>query len=550
MLRRLNAEREMDYERRLRPRHAWGKCLWATFIALISALWTAVAGGCGFDEPPDSQPSFSTSAVLSSTIEPTDPGSNGEFAPADTYSSPSLSISAEPVFCCNSRSIVFEALLTNSWRFNEVTFQWDFGDRRSAEGPRVEHTYSWPGNYLVRVQARYGDGTELSAELTMSLPGETVPPPGLPVEPTDGNETPADNEPLAEEDEPPADNEPLGDETEPLDEIVLDDTDEVAIPDTASDAQLRCMVNLSGYALSYPPDRWANVPLITDLTVWTVSTPNVQETFEQVVDTIQFTNSQAVFGTYISGGRVEPVFAQYPPEAVAKDLIPAQWLRTDWTNYVNLSNHEAADTFAGLIGESCRNRAGQVVFLDNIVHPSALSTWTDWSDTCRFLTLVRDKLHLFGKSVIANIAVSAWSMSDVDVQLLSDAVDGMAFEMPFHSTARGNQERTQRLIEVYRAWLRDGKIVVLIPLAPPENRHLEARLMAGFAMMVREPGDQLYVSWPFYQVAPDWTFWPRQFGKSLGAYEFEDNGVLVRRFAHGEIHVDSRNSAVTIRTDR
>lgn len=322
----------------------------------------------------------------------------------------------------------------------------------------------------------------------------------------------------------------------------------------SSDQQLRCMVNLNGYALSYPVDRWANVPLITDLSVWIDDVSNAQETFKQVVDTIQQTNSQAVFGTYISGGRVEPVFRQYPPEAVAKDLIPEEWLRTDYPNYVDLSNHEAADTFADLIGDSCRNRSGQIIFLDNIVHPSALSTWNSWVDTCRFLSRVKKNINLLGKKVIVNIAVSPWGMSDEDVRLLSEAVDGMSFEMPFHSLARGNQERTQRLIEVYRAWLRDGKIVVLIPVAPIEScngsfcisRDSEAKLSAGLVMMIRETGDRMYVAWPFFQEAPEWTFWPRKMGDPIGDYEFEEDGILVRSFVNGKIRVNSKHQVVAV----
>jgi len=50
-------------------------------------------------------------------------------------------------------------------------------------------------------------------------------------------------------------------------------------------------------------------------------------------------------------------------------------------------------------------------------------------------------------------------------------------------------------------------------------------------------------------VAPDWTFWPRQFGAALGDYRFEANGVLVRRFVNGEIRVDAANHRVTVRMD-
>ena len=216
------------------------------------------------------------------------------------------------------------------------------------------------------------------------------------------------------------------------------------------------------------------------------------------------------------------------------------------TNRIDLSQPDERTGIADHILDECRIRPGQLVFLDNIVHPSALAGWVSWSDTCGFMEQIRAGLSPAGKRLIANIAVAPWGLTDEDVQLVSDAVDGMAFEMPFHKDARGHRERTQRLFTVYRHWLNAGKFVVLIPLAPLETRHQEAEFIAGFAMLFRNYGDRLHVAWPFFQVAPEWTYWPREFGPPETDVVFEGS-ILRRDFQNLTLYVDPGTTTVSIR---
>ena len=74
--------------------------------------------------------------------------------------------------------------------------------------------------------------------------------------------------------------------------------------------------------------------------------------------------------------------------------------------------------------------------------------------------------------------------------------------------------------------------------------------MAGLAMMVRNSGDPLFVAWPFFQEAPRWTYWPKQLGTPEADYEFESDGVLVRRFDNGTIRVDAVRAEVSIELSR
>ena len=142
-------------------------------------------------------------------------------------------------------------------------------------------------------------------------------------------------------------------------------------------------------------------------------------------------------------------------------------------------------------------------------------------------------------------------MPDDEVELISEAVDGMSFEMTFHRLARGDRQRTTHLITVYRKWLAAGKVIVFIPVDPglevPASKDEEARLIAAFAMVIRDPGDRLFVAWPFYKVEADWAYWPEQLGKATGQWQFEADHVLTRRFERGLLWLDVISRKVQIK---
>ncbi len=327
-----------------------------------------------------------------------------------------------------------------------------------------------------------------------------------------------------------------------------------AAPLPNSDHNLRCLVNLSGHAAKYPAESWATVPLVTDLSVRHNTVPNAGDRFEEVLKLLKRTNPQALVGRYISGGRVESAIKQYPREAIRANQLPHEWLRSA-TNRVDLSNAKAADLFADLIIAESIQPVSPIVFLDNIVHPSMLRGWVSWENTCRFLQRVKHGLNQNGTRLIANLALAPWGMSDGEVELLSAAVDGMSFEMPFHRRARGNRQRTRSLIAAYRTWLSAGKLVVFIPVVhalesvPEKDRESakaqEMRLLAGFAMLIRNPGDRLFVASPFWRPEPDWAHWPESFGTPRDEWHFEADHVLIRHFEHYTLKIDVRSKIVS-----
>jgi hypothetical protein len=319
-----------------------------------------------------------------------------------------------------------------------------------------------------------------------------------------------------------------------------------------SDHDLRCIVDLNGYALGYDLSRWADRGLIGFLTIHLEpEMGDVEQRYLDILVLLRTTPPASFVGTYISGRRIDEKADRYPAPTIDRARIQDSWLRPGENN-IDLGNQAAAEGFADLIIEECAQRPAPLVFLDNIIHPSALKEWCSWRDTCGFLARVHEGLNAQGQRLIANIAVASWAMSAHDVDLLSGSVDGMSFEMPFHKNARGNQDRTRWQTYVYRKWLGLGKCVVLIALdsslKTQEEKDDEAQLIAALAMMVRNPGDRLFVAWPFFRHTPDWADWPVRFGSPTGECEYKEGGVLARNFSNGrlEVNVNTREVAARI----
>jgi hypothetical protein len=127
--------------------------------------------GCGSIE--SSSPS---TPIFNSTVDPNRPELDETISPSGANNKPSLAFTVTPVYCCNPRSMVLEAQVLVSLNPDGVLFQWEFGDGRTGQGSTVEHTYGWPGNYVVTLEADFPDGTVLFAEQMLLLPGYPAPP--------------------------------------------------------------------------------------------------------------------------------------------------------------------------------------------------------------------------------------------------------------------------------------------------------------------------------------------------------------------------------------
>lgn len=122
------------------------------------------------------------------TNEPT-PTLGGEFEPGPGGGPPrgdseipvaaleptSLTIDSSPAYCCDPKAVHFVALMSGTAKSEGAVYEWDFGDRRTGTGPEVDHTYSWPGEYVVTLTVTLADGAEYTTEKTIAFEPDQVP---------------------------------------------------------------------------------------------------------------------------------------------------------------------------------------------------------------------------------------------------------------------------------------------------------------------------------------------------------------------------------------
>lgn len=314
-----------------------------------------------------------------------------------------------------------------------------------------------------------------------------------------------------------------------------------------SDKRLDCQVNLKD-ALKSPGSQWDTTPLVTDLQIMLDGESDPAGKLARMRAKIT-----GEVCTYFSGGQVRErdKMLAYPNECIEKESVPPKWLMpAPYQTYVNLGRRDVRQLWANMIVNAVKDRGFKGLMLDNIVHPSANAAWFPWLATCDFLQFLRTRLRSKKMRLLANVAVAPVAMSNRDVGLLAKSVDGILLEMPLVADARSTAEKVRRQIEIYRRWLGRGKIVVLIPLEAGKGYTLEeARLIAAYAMMIREPRDALFVSALAWQALPDWATWPEQFGKPLKpavVTEMPDAIYIGRRFERSTISIRFSDGVVTI----
>jgi hypothetical protein len=300
---------------------------------------------------------------------------------------------------------------------------------------------------------------------------------------------------------------------------------------------LRCIVNLHGEAAhpSHPPAKWAEPGgRVIDCNIHRTD-PDPVGTYYRVRDLVRA--SQMQMGCYISYARLEGESKYFPQPAIATDQIPAEWRTTlDDRTYADIRNDDAARLFARKIGEALDGRNCATLLGDNVVHPSSWSKWPfPWDATIRFLGYLHSECKSRGVKSIPNIAGVPGAWPAFHAEKLAEVCDGVALEMPLHPDWR-TPERIQAHINVYRSWLRAGKIVVFIPVRgsrlTPGEFAAEVPFIAAFAMLVREPGQELLVAWPAHEDRPLWQDWPERYGPPTGD-AYRDGETWVRPFTRG-----------------
>ncbi len=120
---------------------------------------------------------FSFAPPSSDSISsPDDQPVRGDVGPWDESDiDSSLAFKITPAFCCDPRSMEFEARIPDEQKGRRATFRWDFGDGRRAVGAKTAHTYDWPGDYVVILEAEFPDGMIAVAENALSIPTTPLP---------------------------------------------------------------------------------------------------------------------------------------------------------------------------------------------------------------------------------------------------------------------------------------------------------------------------------------------------------------------------------------
>ena len=176
----------------------WGVLCTMTLAGLVFFCLS----GCGGIDP------SALPSKLDSGVDSTPGVRGGTSSPSVTTNKPSIAVTVQPVYCCNPRSMMIEAEVSNFQNPGQIVYRWEFGDGRTGRGPKLEHTYSWPGTYNIVLQADMPDGTVALVEYELVLPGDPVPPGEDPSgenpqeEPAVGEPTTPD-EPDIHEPEPP-----------------------------------------------------------------------------------------------------------------------------------------------------------------------------------------------------------------------------------------------------------------------------------------------------------------------------------------------------------
>ena len=321
--------------------------------------------------------------------------------------------------------------------------------------------------------------------------------------------------------------------------LVVRDTSRVSLlaPLPNSDFSLRCAVNVET-VFGFPREQWTDIALITDFSV--PAGLDAAKTYQAGITTFVSAGAGLV-GTYISSQDVKDSseWKHYPAETLEAKLFIA-WLRPDpvdeWGAYhVALRIVEARQALAKYLVQAGKDRRRPILYLDNMRHPYMLPEWGfTWGQVCGLLHDVN--VGLDRKShVIANVAGHVGLMSNEDLDMLAKSCDGASFEMAWDSYLAADRDRSDRAFEAYRRLLGRDFCVIFIPVGGELER--EAQFLAGLAMILRQPGDRIFVAWPLWKPIPEWEAWSRTLKEPRGIVISEYPRML-RQHGEGDVVVD------------
>jgi hypothetical protein len=281
-----------------------------------------------------------------------------------------------------------------------------------------------------------------------------------------------------------------------------------------ADAYWGALVNVNQYITTYlrtHPNYFSNVKLATDLEIVQVdykspsSVTAAQNAYSNTYSAM--TRAGIMGGTYISGTNVMPKAyeSQYPYSIVPKENMPtgAQycgvWPGQTWRQFVCNSDTATMDAFHANITDQWRQFPAPIHFVDNAASQEGGHGGQSWSSQCENMKAINQIAKSLGSRAIFNISMVPGELSDADMSLLMNALQGagVAIEQPWQVQVRSNPTLTANAVRQYRQLLDSGIAVVMIETNGAGQATLEQ--LKSWVLTWRKPGDALYLSQAFWQ---------------------------------------------------
>lgn len=276
---------------------------------------------------------------------------------------------------------------------------------------------------------------------------------------------------------------------------------------------------------------------------------------ERLVRFIREHRANAKIGRYFSCCTVRATPQLWPLETLPLEAFYEHLLASPWSpqepnrRYIDIRLPEVRQLAARLLVSNARR--DDFLALDNFIfdfggNPEG-TTKPEWSEANYALLA---EIYGEARRNAVPVVINASTRPEETWSRVTRFCDGILFEMPFHPNVRKAPAELDRELAAYRAALDAGKFVGLIPLAGANQstaqRTEQDRMVAAGAMLIREPGDALFVSQTHYQPMPmDWMEWPAQLGRALGKYRHEAT-VYSRDFERASLSVEWVSGRVTV----
>jgi hypothetical protein len=251
-----------------------------------------------------------------------------------------------------------------------------------------------------------------------------------------------------------------------------------------------------------------------------------------------------VAGRYFSALSVREQTRLQPPETAPLALVRDDRLAQTFGNeagrrLIDIRKPEVRQRLAEHFVAAARADA-DFLALDNFTAeyftPPGLVA-AEW-DAAQYALL--DEIHRAARAAGVRVVPNFASRPEKVWARLIPLVDGIVYEMPIHRNVQKMPDVLEGELAAYRAALDAGLLVGLIPDAR------QVGLVAASAMLIREPGDALFVSHREYAPRPaEWMTWPETWGAARGKY-VREGSRFSRDFERARLEIDYSTQQITI----